>query len=265
MRRYVRSLARDFSSRGGPIGAECNNPRVANRDRHRQGLVYGPVRPSGPRDTGRIVGNLLGLLVVVVTISVLGLAIYFFLQGSTAAPPGATATPVASATSPESAAPSAQPNPSQIAGTSPTPAPSASGPVPTAAPSGAALTPGPTLFVPTVMQGPGFITFGTTVDAQLHVMDPKTTFGVDEPMVWSAYLTEPANSADLRIRILKLDASRPSGQVLVREDLVKPDATGVQIFFRRLRAIGATDGTGLFTIEYVKGDQILSTGSFLVQ
>jgi hypothetical protein len=235
---------------------------VANRDRPRQGLVYGPVRPSGPRDRGRIVGNLLGLLVVVVTISVLGLAVYFFLLDNSAPPPGATGTPAASV---ESGAPSAAPGATQSAAADATPVPSANGPAPSEAPSGAAITPGPTLFVPTVMQGPGFVTFGTNVDAQLHVTDPKTTFGVDEPMVWSAYLTEPANSADMRIRILKLDASQPSGQLLVREDLVKPDATGVQIFFRRLRAIGATEGTGLFTIEYVKGDQILSTGSFLVQ
>ena len=238
---------------------------MANRDRHRQGLVYGPVRPSGPRDRGRIVGNLLGLLVVAVTVSVLGLAIYFFLQGSSAGPPpGATATPAASAAALESAAPSGA-SPTQIAAASSTPAPGATGPAVTGAPSGAPVTAPPTLFVPNVMQGPGFITFGTNVDAQLRVTDPKTTFGINEPMVWSAYLTEPANSADLRIRILKLDASKPSGQVLVREDPVKPNVTGVQIFFRRLLAIGATEGTGLFTIEYVKGDQILSTGSFLVQ
>jgi hypothetical protein len=45
---------------------------------------------------------------------------------------------------------------------------------------------------------------------------------------------------------------------------VTPDATA-EIFFRRLRPIGVTAGAGLFTIEYVRGDQVLAQGSFLVQ
>src|SRR5205814_1641229 len=123
----------------------------------------------------------------------------------------------------------------------------------------------PTLYVPAVVSGPGFITFGTIADAQLHVTDPKTTFGVDEPMIWRAYLTQPADSADLRIRIYKLDATQPTGLAFVREDLVMPDVKWVQIFFRRLRPIGTSAGTGLFTVQYVRGDQVLSQGSFLVQ
>jgi len=113
--------------------------------------------------------------------------------------------------------------------------------------------------------GPGFITFGSNVDAQLHVTDAKTTFAVDEPMVWSADLTQPANSTDLKILIYKLDASQATGQRLVRTDDVKPDATGTQVYFRRLRPLGATLGTGLFTIQYVRGADILATGSFLIQ
>lgn len=114
------------------------------------------------------------------------------------------------------------------------------------------------------MSGPGFITFGTTGDANYRVTDPKTTFAIDEPMVWSAYLTETASASDLRIRILVLDASQPSGQRLVREDEVRPDAQA-QIFFRRLRPLGLTTGAGLFTIQYLRGEQVLSQGSFLIQ
>jgi hypothetical protein len=121
-----------------------------------------------------------------------------------------------------------------------------------------------TLYVPDVVTGPGYITFGSNVDAQLHVTDPKTTFGIDEPMVWSADLTEPANSVDMKIQIFKLDASQPDGQRLVRTDEVKPDATGAQVYFRRLRALGATLGAGLFTIEYVRGADVLATGSLLI-
>jgi hypothetical protein len=257
-------LVGHFSSHGGLTGVECNNPRVANRDRHRQGLVYGPVRPSGPRDRGRIVGNLLGLLVVVVTVSLLGLAIYFFVQARGAEPgPSGTDSPstttVASVAATSAAILPVTPGQS-VASTlapptgAPTPDPSV-GPPP---------TPGPTLFVPAVMEGPGFITFGTVADAQFLITDPKTTFGVDEAMVWSAHLTEPESSTDLRIRILKMDASQPTGQILVREDEVKPDATA-QVFLRHVRPLAPTAGAGLFTIEYVRGDQILAEGSFLVQ
>ncbi len=233
---------------------------MANRDRNRPGLVYGPVRPSGPRDRGRIVGNLLGFLIVVVTIAVLGIAIYFFGQSSGVEPAPPTAIATAVLTPPPEGSPVTQPSPTPVAGPSASPTLSAS-----AEPTTATITPAPTLFIPPVVTGPGFITFGTNVDTQLQVTDPKTKFAIDEPMVWSAYLTEAANSADLKIRILKLDANQPSGERLVREDLVQPDVQGVQIFFRRLRPIGASDGAGLFTIEYVRGEDILSTGSFLVQ
>ena len=239
---------------------------MSNRDRHRQGLIYGPVRPSGPRDRGRILGNLLGLLVVGVTVGILVVAIYLFLQSRAAepTPPEVTPTPAASAVVVESVAPSVEPSPTTVAVASITPTPALSSSSPTAPPPNSA-TPAPTLFVPPVMAGPGFITFGTIADSQLHVTDPKTTFAIDEAMVWSAYLTQTANSSDLRIRILKMDPSQPTGQRLLREDLVKPDVVGAQIFFRRLRPVGLSDGAGLYTIQYVLGDQVLSTGSFLVQ
>jgi hypothetical protein len=242
---------------------------VANPERHRQGLVYGPVRPTGPRDRGQIVGNLLGLLVVVVTVGVLGMAIYFFLQNRPAPPPASAAPPSFSATVEPSGEPSATGTPAASATTAPTlPAtlPPTAPPTPPLQPSGAPLaTPLPTPFVPQVVVGPGFITFGSTVNDELEVIDAKTTFGIDEAMVWSAYLSETADSTDLRIRILKQDASQPSGMALLREDAVKPDVTDAHIFVRHLRPLGSTFGAGLYTIEYVRGDQVLSSGSFLVQ
>lgn len=255
---------------------------MANRDRHRQGLIYGPVPPSGPRDRGRILGNLLGLLVLVVTVSVLGVAVYMFVQsrGSDAGPSGASPTPTIAA---GSGAPSGHPSSSPSGGSSGKPSASATAtavavvtldpgtPDPVATLAGLtptddpALTPPPTAVVPPVMAGPGFITFGTRADAQYRIVDAKTMFGLDEPMVWSAYLTQPANSVDLRVRILIADPSQTTGERLIREDAVKPDARAVQIFFRRLRPIGVTAGSGLFTIQYVLGEQVLSQGSFLVQ
>ena len=253
----------------GRHAKECNNPRVANRDRHRQGLVYGPVRPSGPRDRGRIVGNLLGLLVVVVTVSVLGIAIYFFIQARNNEPaPISTATPSAAAVAASSASPSAslgvEASPTIGPTSDPTPTPS---PAPTAVPITPTpeATPAPTFTPPAVAVGPGSITFGTNGDSNYRVTDPKTTFGIDEPMVWSAYLTQPADSADMIIRIWRLDSPDQAEPLLVREDAVTPNVRGVQIFFRRLRPIGASAGPGLFRIAYIRGDQVLSEGSFLVQ
>lgn len=237
---------------------------MANRDRHRQGLVYGPVRPSGPRDRGRIVGNLLGFLVVVVTVSLLGMAIYLLVQarGVEPVPPAATPTAQAAAQATETA--QASPGSTALATSAASAAPS---PTLSSTPGATipVVTPAPTLFVPPVVSGPGFVTFGTSVDAQLHVIDPKTTFAIDEPMVWSAYLTQPANSTDLIIRILIQDPNQPSGQRVVREDAVQPDVQGAQIYFRRLKPIGETEGAGLFMIEYVRADEVLSTGSFLVR
>ena len=160
---------------------------MANRDRHRPGLVYGPVRPSGPRERGRIVGNVLGLLVVAVSAGVLVVGLYIFLQSQgdrrTSTPSRAAvslspgSTPVATASFDAGAS-----NPSVLPTNLSTPG----------------VTPPPTLYVPQVVTGPGYVTFGSNVDGQLHVTDAKTTFAADEPMVWSADLTEPANSADLQ-------------------------------------------------------------------
>lgn len=121
------------------------------------------------------------------------------------------------------------------------------------------------LTAPPVVVGPGQITFGTTGDSRYRVVDPKTTFGVDEAMVWSAYLTEPADSTALQIRILRTDPAAPAEPRVVRIDPVSPVANDVQIFFRRLRPIAATAGAGLFTVQYVRGDTVLAQGSFLVQ
>ena len=228
--------------------------------------MYGPVRPSGPRDRGRILGNVLGLLVVVITVGVLGSAIYILLQERSGPPaPSSTPTPAATAGASPTDGPTSAPTATAIALVSPAPTSSAPTIAPPLAATDAPTTPAPTISVPAVQIGPGFITFGTTADASLHVTDPRSTFAIDQPMVWSAYLTETANAADLRIRILKLDPTAPNGQTLIREDPVTPNVHNVRIFFRRIHPIGATGGPGLYTVQYVRGDQILSQGSFLIQ
>jgi hypothetical protein len=239
---------------------ECNNRRVANRNRQRQGLTYGPVRSSGTRDRGRILGNLLGLLVVAVTVGLLAFGIYLFLDNRNPSSQSG-ARPSASSAGQASAAASGS-TPAQLGRYSLLPSIASGSPVVVS--SGLPATPAPALSVPSVETGPGFITFGTTADAALHVTDPRTTFAADSQIVWSAYLTETANSVELRIRILKMDPTDPSGQRLVREDPVTPNVQGVRIFFRRVRLNSATTGPGLYTIEYLRGDEVLAQGQFLV-
>jgi len=212
------------------------------------------------------VGNLLGFVVVIVTVGVLASAIYILLTQSPPPAPLVTSTPTSSSSVAASvvAGASVVPTPTTIATVSllPTTVPATSSPPGT---SFTPSTPGPTLFVPPVQQGPGFITFGTTADSSYHVLDPKTTFAVDELMVWSADLLQPANSADLQILIYIQDPTQPTGERLLRTDPVTPSAQDVRIFFRHLRPLGATYGTGVYTIQYVRGDQVLAMGSFLVQ
>lgn len=78
---------------------------MANRDRQHQGLVYGPVRPAGRRNAGRIVANAIGLLLVVVTIGVLGVGIYLLLDNRGGGVP--TNTPTIAPTAHLTAAPGA--------------------------------------------------------------------------------------------------------------------------------------------------------------
>jgi hypothetical protein len=240
---------------------------VAKRQQHRQGVVYGPVRPAGRRDRGAIVGSLLGILVVVGTVGLLGFGIVTFLQQRPAAVPPVTVpspSPAAAASASPVASPSGSVPPSPTA--APT-APVTTGPPPSVDPSAqptAEITAPPTPFVPAVNVGPGYITFGTESNSQLQVTDAKTVFRPDERMVWSAYLTDTANSSDLRIVVLKLDPEAPDGQRLVAEDDVRPVANGVQRFLRRLRIGTIIDGPGLYTVRYLRGTEIMSEGSFLV-
>lgn len=235
---------------------------MAKREQHRQGIVYGPpIRPSGGRDRGAVMGSLLGVIVVLVTAGVLGFAALMYLQGQSAVPPPATATPLPPASA--SVAPSAAASPSALPVGSASPSPVAPTPPPSDQPS-PGITPAPTPFVPQVLIGPGYVTFGTEADSQLLITDPRATFTRDERMVWSAQLTEQADSSELRIHMLKLDPEAPTGQRLIREEEVRPNVRDAQTFLRRVRVSSLIEGPGLYTIRYLRGDVILSEGSFLV-
>lgn len=211
---------------------------------------------------------MLGLLVVVVTAGVLGAAIYILLTQSPPPAPIATAgtTAPSSVVASVIASASALPTPTTEATESVLPTlPTITLP-PSIATSAPPATPAPTLFVPPVQQGPGFITFGTTADSSFHVTDPKSSFALDDPMVWSAYLLESANASDLQVLIYVQDPTQANGLRLVRTDPVTPNAQDVRIFFHRARPpIGTTYGAGIYTVQYVRSGQVLAQGSFLVQ
>ena len=213
---------------------------------------------------------MLGLLVVVITAGVLVSAIYILLTQAPPPAPIATAAPTGSpavvASLVAGASASALPTPSIVAAETISPTlPTITLP-PSIAPSATPATPAPTVSVPPVEHGPGFITFGTTADSSYRVTDPKTTFGLDEPMVWSAYLLQPANAADLQVMLYVQDPTQASGQRLVSADAVTPNVQDVRIFFHRARpSIGSTFGSGLYTVQYVRSGQVLAQGSFLVQ
>jgi hypothetical protein len=114
-----------------------------------------------------------------------------------------------------------------------------------------------------VQIGQGFVTFGTQADDQLHIIDPRSTFTLQERIVWSAYLTRRADSIDLRIQILKLDNTVEGGEWLVAEESVTPIVNNAQIFGNRLRP-ETLQGPGIYVVRYLRTDAVLSEGSFEV-
>jgi hypothetical protein len=114
---------------------------------------------------------------------------------------------------------------------------------------------------PVVQVGPGYVTFGTRADRQLRIVDPTARFAIGNRIVWSAYLTTPADSVDLRVQIFKVDGTPPAGERLVQDDPVTPVARGAQIFQRRIRPADVLDGPGIYVVRYVRGTDILAQGS----
>ncbi len=229
---------------------------MANRQHRRQGVVYGPVRPGGSgSDGGAILGRLLGLVVLVLAVGVLGVGAVALMGDRGSPPPTRTPAVTAQLSPSPSLAPLPTVEPTATTSPSPTLSPDAS----------AATSPSPTPFVPPVQVGPGFVTFGTRADAQLHIVDPRAAFARNERITWSAHLSEPANSVDLRLRISKLDPTAPGGELLVSDDQVTPIVTDGQLFTRRIRPAGALSGPGVYVVRYVRGDQLMSEGYFLLE
>lgn len=239
----------------GMCDRECNNRSMAYRMPRRQGVVYGPVRPpDSGHDSGAILGRLLGAFVVVLAVGVLAAGALAFMNGPGDAPAGSASPSPSAQTSPVTTLP--------LVGTPPPTATPAVEPTPTASPS---PTTEPTELVPQVHEGAGFVTFGTRTNSRLRIVNPRSTFGLDERMRWSAHLTEPADSDELRIHLAKLDPAAEGGERLIREDEVTPDVNDIRIFARRVRLSTFVDGPGVYAVRYMRGDQLMSEGYFLVE
>jgi len=240
---------------------ECNNRTMAYRMPRRQGVVYGPVRPpDSGHDSGAILGRLLGAFVVVLAVGVLAAGALAFMNGPGDAPAGSASSSSSARASPDiTLPPVGTPPPTATPSTQATPTVE---PTPGASPSPTAA---PTDLVPQVQEGAGYVTFGTRTNSRLRIVNPRTTFSLDERMRWSAHLTELADADELRIRLVKLDPAAEGGERLIREEEVTPDRNGIRVFARRVRLSSYVEGPGVYAVRYMRGDQLMSEGYFLVE
>ena len=216
---------------------------MSNRVPRRQGVIYGPPRFS-PDDGGNsaLLGRVVGLGFVGLALAVLVGAVVLASR-----PPGATPT--------RQVGPTASPAPTAtIVGPSPgaSPVPASPSPTPTASP-----------FVPTVQIGPGFVTFGTQLNGDGTVADPRALFVPSDRIAWSGYLSEPADWKDLTVRLFKLDGAANNGERLLSEGDARPHENATQMFQRQdVNPNRALNGPGVYVVRYYKGDQVLAEGYF---
>jgi hypothetical protein len=218
----------------------------------RQGIRYGPPREQARfSDNGVLIGRFLGLGILLLTVGVLAAGALAFMRDS----PRATSSPGRSAVvaSSPSPAPTVLATATPLATALPTPAESG-------VPASLLPTPVPTNPAPLVQIGEGFVTFGTQADNSLHIVDPKSVFRPNERIVWSAFLSERADSADLLVRITKMDSTAIGGERVISDSPVTPLVRGAQIFQNRIRPGQDLEGPGVYAVRYFRGEEILSEG-----
>ena len=224
----------------------ANNRRQPPR---RQGIRYGPPRERARfSDNGVLIGRLLGLVILLLTVGVLAAGALAFMRDSpaaTASPPRTTFVPFS-----PSAAPSATPIATPLATATP-----AGSPVPSGTPTALPTNP-----PPLVQIGEGYVTFGTQADDTLHIVDPKSVFKLNERIVWSAFLSERADSVDLLVRISKMDPTQIGGERVISDTPVTPLVRNAQIFQNRIRPGQNLDGPGLYAVRYLRGEDVLAEG-----
>jgi hypothetical protein len=225
----------------------ANNRRQPSR---RQGIRYGPPREQARfSDNGVLIGRLLGLGILLLTVGVLAAGALAFMRESPAATATATRRSTFAASSP-SAAPSATATPTPLATATPA----------NSAPPSGSPTPLPTNPAPLVNIGEGYVTFGTRADDSLHIVDPRSVFALNERIVWSAFLSERADSVDLLVRISKIDPNELGGERVISDTAVTPLVRNAQIFQDRIRPGTSLDGPGLYAVRYLRGEETLSEG-----
>jgi hypothetical protein len=225
------------------------------RQPRRPGVVYGPPRQGRYSENGVFIGRLLGLGILLLTLGVLAAGALAFVGDR----PATTTTPrrtLAAEASISFAARTATPRASVTLAPSPTPAVTVAPTVPMSLP--------PTFATPLVQIGEGFVTFGTQLDDQFHIVDPRASFTSTERVAWSAYLSRAVNSADLIMRITKLDIAAVGGERIITEQPVTPIVRGVQILGNRVRPDTELEGPGIYVVRYIRGEAVLSEGSFEV-
>ena len=241
-------------------GQGCNNPAVSyNRRRPRQGVRYGPPRERERySENGVIVGRIVGLGILLLTLGVLAASALAFISDR-------RGSPISTSRATTSTLPASPGRPLPVFSAAsvgpPTVAASTLGATPPtiAAPTALASLPAGSL-APLVNVGPGFVTFGTRADRLLRIVNPAGSFPIGERLIWSAYLTQPANSIDLRVQVFKLDGTPPTGERLILDEPVTPLEQDAQVFQRRIRPSEVLDGAGLYVVRYVRGTEILSEG-----
>ena len=216
---------------------------MSNRVPRRQGVIYGPPRPE-PEDgaNSELIGRVLGIGMVALALAVLGGAVVLVNR-----PPG--------------------PTPTRLIGPTASPVASAASALPTVPPTSGLPTPEPTPiatpFVPVVQVGPGFVTFGSGINPDGTVIDPRALFVPSDRIAWSGFLTEPTDASDLIVRLYKLDDSVVGGERLLSEGDAKPRVQDGLHFTRfPINPNRALDGPGIYLVRYYRTDIVLAEGYF---
>lgn len=225
--------------------------------------MYGQLQPRDATRSGAgmLIGQALGLVVVVAAVAVLGVGA-LSLIGDDGGVAGASPSPTSVATSRPTALPTARRTlapPS--AASSPTTAPAASfAPAPSFGPL---QTAGTTPFALQIQVGPGYVTFGTQRESNLRITNPGTHFAIDERILWSAALSEPTDTWLIRSTVFKVDLANGTEQ-LVDERGEKARVELAELVSSSLVPRERLDGPGIYVMRYFRGGQLLSEGYFQV-
>ncbi|CAN5736162.1 hypothetical protein BH24CHL6_BH24CHL6_17360 [soil metagenome] len=201
-------------------------------------------------------GRILGIVVVLGAVAVLGVAALNFVGGQ-----GADGSP-----------PLISPNPTQVAGASPSPAvtptlapataePAATLP-PTIEPEPSPEGPTGTPFVIDIEEGRGHITFGIGRGSNLSVGSPRASFELGERPFYSTQLLETTVTDQISIELHRYDPADGS-ETAVGERSLNTNLPRVHTVRQRLDT-ATLDGPGIYVMRFVAGGAVQAEGWFEV-